>query len=82
MTELEVKALIDKQFPLDKYTTFDACDEIKTWSAKDLKEFLSQLKQEKYNKDIAVFVITKFILYSRGVIEFAELKNNNFIKSL
>lgn len=78
-SSINVKKIIDDQFPQKKYTISGACEEIKTWTAIELKNLCNKLGQKKQNKDIAIDIIHDCILYASGIKSYEKLISNRFI---
>lgn len=78
---IDVKAIINKRFPQDKYSASSASEEINTWLGTDLTRLCVELGQKKLSKGLSIHLIREFILYTRGLIDYEKLISNPFIVS-
>ena len=78
----DVKEVIFTAFPKESYDKFNALEEIKQWSAKDLKELMVKLCiPSKNTKAVNIDIISDCIRYANGVIDYDKLiKSCEFYK--
>lgn len=66
-TRQEIKPLILSQF--QDYTMHDVDEELKTWSAKDLKGFMCLISIKPKTKEVNIEVLRKAYQYAIGLID-------------
>ena len=70
-TRQEIKPLILSHF--QDYTMHDVEEELKEWSAKDLKGFMWEMSLKPKTKEVNIEVLRKAYQYAIGLIDFNML---------
>lgn len=79
---IDVSDVIFKAFPKEKFPTISsACEEVKTFSLKELKNLCLELGQYRTTKDLSEMIITQCILYANKLISYEELCSLKYINS-
>lgn len=71
-TRQEIKPLILSHF--QEYTMHNFEEELKNWSAKDLKGFMWKICLKPKTKEVNIDVLRKAYQYATGLIDFNMLK--------